>query len=219
MGRLSRLGSWGVMLMAGAVLLVASPSWAELECGAIIPPGTKVKLTKDLKCGELDPFTSALTLQGPGTVVNLGGYSVDCENAPNVEGIILLQSGVTLKKGTVTRCSFGVLIDGDGGHTVTKVKAKTNLKYGFITDFGSNANRFTYNTALNTGDSLTSSGNGFDIRSADNTLKYNTAKGNGDVGFWVRTLQLGIIGANRIEHNVAIEEWGRVWYFTSRGGL
>ena len=157
------------------LLLTASPSWAELECGDTIFPGQKVTLNKDLKCGDLPPGSTALTLIGPKAVLNLGGHTVDCQDPGNQIGIQLNENRATLLGGKVTNCRFAVDVAGTGHHLVTKVTA-TNSNGGFRVL--SNENDLSYNTSKNNERGYTIPTTG-----TRNTLKANLAENNNGLGF------------------------------------
>ncbi|UCE64420.1 MAG: right-handed parallel beta-helix repeat-containing protein [Nitrospirota bacterium] len=187
------------------LLLIATPSWAGVECGDEIGPYEVAVLTEDLTCDSHDP---ALTVVGPKAVLKMGGHTVTCQGI-NV-GILLDGSGAKLsggllKYGTVTNCDIGVDVGGTGGHLITKVKANevtvgfllrdgsdgntftkntvtNHVRGGFVTDLGtSNDNEFSYNRSMNG-----FPGAGYEVRGGDrNVFKYNLAKNNGNRGGFI----------------------------------
>ena len=203
--------------LSGLIWLLGTPatSWAEIKCGDTISPGTKVTLTKDLMCGDLDPDEFALTLQGPGTVLNLGEHRVDCENSGGLQGggVRIIGSGATLKKGLVTHCPIGVLISGTGSHSITKVKATKSSTTGFRVAFGSENNRLKYNTAMGTMGPV----GAFEVFSTGNLLARNLALKN-DV-FGITASGSGLRENRFIGNVVKKNRGGRNGYFArNRGG-
>ena len=187
---LHRVVPVGFMLsVAFLLLLTASPSWAELNCGATIFPGEEVTLNKDLNCDGESP---ALTVIGPKAVLNLGGHTVNCDDPLNATGIQLEDLGAILQFGTVTNCRFAVDVAGTGHHLVTKVTA-TNSNGGFRVF--SDENVLSYNRSKNNGRGYTVPTTG-----TRNTLKANLAENNNGLGF-----SIGInTDSNILTKNLAI---------------
>ena len=138
------LGFVSLMVLTGAVgLLAPAPSWATLECGAHIMPGTSASLTHDLNCSGYDP---ALTIEGPATLL-MQGHTLDCQDL-DAWGIRVIGESAIVLKGTVTGCDQGVRVEGQGGHLIKKVTATQN-EVGFQIQPGSDGNTLTYNKAKN----------------------------------------------------------------------
>ena len=155
------------------IVVLASPSWAELTCGAVIGPSEVVTLTEDLVC---PPGTGppALTVESS-SILNLGGHTVNCGNRFRV-GIQMNGGGSIAQDGTVTNCSGGVIVLGDGGHAVTKITATGNVS-GFRV--GSDGNEIRSNTAK---ENVT----GFFVPGGNrNTFKANLARDNSTFGFFM----------------------------------
>ena len=158
------------------IMVFASPSWAEVTCGATIGPSEVVTLTEDLICPGGNFETPALIVEAA-SILNLGGHMLDCENAFK-DGIRMNGGGSIVQNGTVSRCRIaGVRVGGDGGHLVTNVTA-TMTQFGFVISSQKNElknNRSTNNSAL---------GYILDSEANHNTLKENLARGNGRDGFF-----------------------------------
>ena len=153
------------------ILLFASPTWAELTCGATIGPSEVVTLTEDLVCSP-GGGPPALTVESS-SILNLGGHTVNCGNRFRV-GIQMNGGGSILQHGTLTACTAGVVVGDDGGHTVTNVTVR-NSRFGFTVE--SNANELSYNT------STTNSVTGYLVIGQGNTFKENLASNNENFGF------------------------------------
>ena len=155
------------------LLGTAAPTTATLACGDTIGPNEVAFLTHDLSCTGISP---ALTLMG-GSILNLGGYTVNCENTVNSVGVLMSESGSILQHGTVTQCKEGVVVTGGGGHIVGKVIAKNNQIRGFF--INSDDNELSYTTAIGNMD------RGYEVSGGNgNTLKENLAKENQFSGFF-----------------------------------
>ena len=180
MGRLRHFTLVGFLVSVGFMLLAATPSWAEVECGATIMPGEVAVLTKDLTCNNSTGST-ALTLIGPKAVLLMKGHTVRCANIRF--GIRLQGSGAVLvggvfKHGTVTGCvRNGVEVTENGGHHITKVTATKNVSNGFLIRSSNNKITYTRSMGNNLRGYLVSGG------VSSNTFKGNLAKDNFFGGF------------------------------------
>ena len=106
----------------------ALPAAAQVACGDTIT-GTAV-LTEDLTCPNDDP---ALTVDG-GTLV-LRGNTVSCDGN-DATGILLIGEGARLSDGTVTACTDGVVLDGEGDHKVCRIDSNENQLTGVVLGAG-----------------------------------------------------------------------------------
>ena len=168
------IGLMSVVIFTWAVgLMVPSPSWAEIQCGETIGPNEVAILAQDLTCPGNNP---ALILEA-GSSLNLGGHTVDCNNVNN-DGIVVQGSNAILQHGTIMNCSRGVVLNGNGGHTVTKVTAKNNQIQGFIIQSDGNVLSFNKSTG--------NIRNGYRIFGGSrNFLANNLAKNNTRFGFLI----------------------------------
>jgi parallel beta-helix repeat protein len=143
-----------------------------IACGASFGPGAGL-ITMD---GDVGPCAATgITIIGPGTTLDMDGYTVSCDVA-GIRSILLTGTGAVVRNGDVTGCAFaGVHLGGTGRHRVENVYAHGNAA-GFRTEAGSDGNRLIRNAA---------NGNtsGFLLISSRNVLRFNTAHGNGDDGF------------------------------------
>lgn len=156
-GAVSRLV--GVLMAIGLLLgsVGAGPPAAEgghIVCGATLGPGGSAVLDSDV--GPCPGPTPGLRVVGP-TQVDLNGFSVICQDRfQQGFGLEVGGSGAAIADGTVTNCSWGVLVGGSGRHRIQGVSADGN-----------------------------GGGGGFFIQSGQNQLHDNTASNNANVGFFL----------------------------------
>ena len=149
------------------LLVLATPSWAELKCGDTIGPGAVATLTKDLECLGPEP---GLTLEG-GSILNLGGHRIFCDGR-DINGVEIRGGGSILQNGLILECLSGVVVGGSGGHIVTKVTAAENNFFGFRVIEGSHGNVLTYNRATETEEA--GSGGGMVLELSLMTMNFGT---------------------------------------------
>ena len=186
MGIHGRAPALNIIISVVFGLLLASPSWAEVDCGAELGPGGQFVLTQDLVCDDsTDP---ALTIIGP-VKVDLGGYTMEADqNAPPNVGILVEGKGATLKNGKIS--GFGVtggdeadvLVSGEGWHLISGLvvrgrNADPGDEAGIEVLAGSNHNRLTHNLVTGTGDQ------GICVESDDNWIAFNKAIRNDEENF------------------------------------
>ena len=161
--------SFGVVLL---VLLMASPTWAEVICGATIGPSEVVTLTKDLSCFGFFP---ALRVEG-GSILNLGGHSISCDILTN-DGIYLMGGGSIIRNGIIESCRTAIRdIGREGGNLIEKVTARNNT--GPVISIFSDNNELRQNVVKDV-----VSFSGYSIRGDHNTLRENLAEGGGLTAF------------------------------------
>jgi parallel beta-helix repeat protein len=190
--RVVRLRALAALLGAlSALLLVAGVAPADashVRCGAILGPGTHV-LESDLEC----TFFPALTLNS--AALDLNGFTVRCASSIGTTmGIAVQGSESWLGNGVVENCTYGVVLAGSGGHTVTAVLAIGNGNGdGFNIGPKSKKNSLITNAAMN-------NYNGFAVLGKDNCLTANAASLNFN-GFVVRPSG----SKNRLNNNGALK--------------
>ena len=162
-------------LLAGALALLAlaAPAAAQLECGGTVGPGGTFVLDRDLDCRQ-DPgcqfpnrCTPALTVLGD-AVLDLNGHTITCSSGDD-DGVRLAGERAVLRNGQTNICGTGVRVAGGGRHVVRNVVANRSKNDGFsIADNDGNV------LERNVAD--TSGGNGFRLsRTRNNVLVANTA--------------------------------------------
>jgi parallel beta-helix repeat protein len=180
-----------------ALLLVAGVAPAQAShifCGAILGPGLHV-LESDL--GPCPVGFPALTLNSATLILN--EFTVRCaQSAGSTVGIAVQGKESWLGVGVVANCTFGVVLAGAGGHTVSAVIASGNTNGdGFNVATNSKGNTLIANVA-------TQNINGFTVWGDDNCLTGNAATDNSNNGFFV-----GKSGSkNRLNNNGAVANGG-----------
>jgi nitrous oxidase accessory protein NosD len=198
MGRFSLLTA----CVGGLLLLLAQglPVHAEVICGMTI--SEEVLLKRDLACDT----PTAITVEGPGGQLNLGGHTVSCISADHTNGILLVGEKAKVTNGTVTNCQLGVVAADKGHHRIIEITSLDHSGAGFTTGglgifVGSKGNFFITNHAKNSTDGFFINGNenflfdnssveslrGFVVTQKRNKFTLNVATNN-DVGF---SIQLG----------------------------
>jgi nitrous oxidase accessory protein NosD len=159
----------------------AGPARA-VSCGDVLGPGGVVVLSEDLAC-DMSP---ALTVEGPVTF-DLRGFTVACDPAGGT-GIDVIGSQARIRNGTIESCAIGMVVEGDGGHrltrlTVTSPDVPGNAGIGFQVKSG--GNRFARNLVKQ------SAGEGFrlgddGVTADQNRLVSNKVVDSENHGFRVR---------------------------------
>jgi parallel beta-helix repeat protein len=168
---------FGIILFACLALIAEGslrPAQA-IECGDVIGPDQRVKLQEDLDCSGIDPdlgMEAALTVVGPAKL-QLNGHTIIGNG--DMDGIVVEGEKARIRRGTVTGCFNGVVVEGEGRHKILKVKAKENKMDGFLVI--SNNNKLTLNKAVD------NQSDGFEVFGDENWLVNNKAKQSGDEGF------------------------------------
>src|SRR5262249_4172370 len=147
-----------------------------IHCGSVLGPGGSFELEHDV--GPCDGPGPAITVISAS--LDLNGHTVSCTDNgllppswPN--GIELWGKGSRLKDGGGFNCNIGVLVAGQGKHTVEKVASSGNHADGFHLD----APR---NTIKDSG-AFFNAEDGFHVDSARNRFNQTAAIGNGDDGY------------------------------------
>jgi parallel beta-helix repeat protein len=180
-----------------ALLLVAgvAPAHAShIFCGATLGPGTHF-LESDL--GPCPVGFPALILKS--ATLNLNEFAIRCDASTGSSvGILVQGSESWLGNGIVDGCTYGVVLAGSGGHTVTTVVAIGNTNGdGFTVSPKSKENTLVANVAMQ-------NYNGFAIWGSNNCLTGNAATANLNNGFVVR----GSGSKNRLNNNGAVNNDG-----------
>jgi len=167
----ARLGLVTGILLFGMGMFF--PQAEAIECGAILAKGHH-KLTKNVTCTV--PDDPAITLQG-GAILDLNGYTVDCNNPPESEreGIVLEGRNAKVRNGIIINCYNGVVITGDGHHKVLQLIVENNTREGIRV-------RSAYNQVIDT-ESRNNKRRGFNIDGDENKLVNCLAEDNGRQGF------------------------------------
>jgi Protein of unknown function (DUF1566)/Right handed beta helix region len=158
-------------------LAVPRAGWAALACGSTIGPNAGlVKMTANV--GPCAEPVAALTVTGPGTILDMNGFQVFCNGqVGSFDGILVNGTGATVENGTVANCPYGsgVAVGGSGttGHVIIGVVSVRNAS-GF--GLSTNSNVLLRSTASNNNFGIYDVGN-------HNVFKYNTASGNNFDGF------------------------------------
>ncbi len=177
------------MGLRGRALGVLSAS-ALAVGGMVAMAGPASAATQTIACGQsisgivtaannIGPCTGgdAIRITTSGTVLDLGGHSIKCNNANNhtrVEqvGIHLIgASNVTVRNGEVSNCDAGVSIDGGGRNTISNIRAHDNIAHVLVAGPVDVTNPLT--TPCNIGDGITTD------NSSGNTIKGNVVTHNG----------------------------------------
>ena len=209
-----RLLAW---VVASAVLLPA-PVLAALPCGHTVTADTVLD-------ADVGPCTgTAIVLVGPAKLDLAGHAIVGDAQAPDhcvrIEG-----TGARLENGVVRSCQSGVLVEGDGQHTIAGVLSTGHAVSGFRVN--SDRNLLSGTTAIdNAGqgfrirgsrnrlEGCAASGNatGFSSTGERNRLIGNTASGNA-TGFFIDELS----SEHRLDQNLALHNDGRGFRVESGG--
>jgi parallel beta-helix repeat protein len=149
-------------------------------CDTTISGGLNV-LDRSLRC-DVSP---ALTVTGG--ILDLRNHTLIC--APDEKGnigtgILVMESGATVRNGKIKNCTLGVLVEGDGNHrlehlTVTSPRLDDG-EYGI--QVTSNYNVLDHNIVIHVPDV----GIRLDSGASYNVVKYNKAIKNGSHGFEVQ---------------------------------
>ncbi len=152
-----------------------------IACGDALPRGY-FRLTNDVVCAAGDTSDSPAITLTAGTVLDLNGYTIGC-NERTGDGILIEGTGNILFHGTVNGCMQGVHVRSDHNYVVG-VTAQDNGERGFFVDDSDN-NHFFKCVAEANGQQ------GFDVRvpeengtgAANNLFVNCVAVGNGRQGF------------------------------------
>ncbi len=160
---MSKLSVFTVAVLTLAASLFSMPAFSALDCGDTI--NTDTTLDADLLDCDTDP---GLTVQGP-AVLDLDGHTVTCSSG---DGIHLVGRGAKLRNGVVEGCNDGIVLMGEGLHSVEGMLSKDNAVDGFSVERGSDKNRLDRNAAAGNGD------DGFQFFGVQNMLTNNIASNN-----------------------------------------
>jgi hypothetical protein len=164
------------------LVLAAGPALA-VECGEIVTG--YARLDRDLVC-TTDP---ALTIVGGR--LDLEGFAVVCDHAPDLAGVgVLLEGrGARLRDGAVAGCAVAVHVGGEGGHTVRRLTASASNQGVLIESDG---NRLLDSHVLRGLDDAA-----VQVDGSNNLLKSNDVAGSTDQGFEINGNDNRTVG-NRI---------------------
>ncbi len=132
--RVIGLASIGGLAVLGTVgVSPASAATKTIKCGSVIS-GNVTAANSIGPCAGGD----AITISAPGTVLNLAGHSIRCNNFNNHTvqeqvGIHLIDAtNVTVKNGSVYNCDAGVAIEGGSNNTVSGITAHDNVAHVLV---------------------------------------------------------------------------------------
>jgi parallel beta-helix repeat protein len=112
----------GVVMLLGALGValgsVAPVHAQDIPCGAVLGPGGRFVLERDLVCGFMGS-TPAVTLRD-GAILDLNGHYVAIA-APSLRCVVLTGAGTQLLNGAVFGQLENIVLEGKGGHTVRHV--------------------------------------------------------------------------------------------------
>jgi parallel beta-helix repeat protein len=191
------------VFLAGLAGTAVSAS-AQPNCGDTIGPNQSVTLAGDLGPCNASTEAFALKVVGPATL-NLGGFTVECDEADRPDGIVIEGEKAKVLNGEVLDCENGIVIGGTGEskHKVKKVMTQNNALIGFLVQ--SDKNKLIRNQAEDNVVGFVVNGDenklvrnvadmndfcGFEIAGEDNQLKRNEATQNTSLGGF------GIFGEN-----------------------
>ncbi len=187
------------LLTAGLNGTAGAAAQAAIGCGTVVTESTR--LTSDVgPCPGMGIIIAASNI-----TVDLNGHTVT--GNPRARGSGLDQGGVVLRQvrkvnltnGTVRGFDAGVVIDGGGDNTVTRIKAIDNVNYRVVT--GRNATRPDVNpdaaAPCDLGDGIAV------VDSVGNALSNNTVAGNGPFSgiALVGRSSLNVVSNNRVRDN------------------
>ena len=161
-----------------------------LDCGETVGPQQKVVLNADVGPCSAATANPALTVEGPATL-DLNGHTLACDFLNPPDGIVVIGKGAKILNGTIEDCNEGMLIGGEGRHSITGVTSRGNDEDGF--EVNSDSNKLTANASVANLDE------GFQVNGNKNKLDQNTAADNDNDGFDVVGEQ------NRLSLNIAAE--------------
>ncbi|MCA1684040.1 MAG: right-handed parallel beta-helix repeat-containing protein, partial [Actinobacteria bacterium] len=162
-------------LALGGMAYMAQPAAAAvrtISCGQTIS-GNVTAANNVGPCSNGD----AIKINASGTVLNLGGHSIRCNNANNHTRVAQVgihlkgASGVTVRNGEVSNCDAGVAIDGGGNNTVQGINAHDNVAHVLVAGPVNPDNPLT--TPCDFGDGIVTTD------SSGNTISGNTVTRNG----------------------------------------
>ncbi|WP_444941642.1 right-handed parallel beta-helix repeat-containing protein [Microbulbifer sp. ZKSA004] len=162
------------------ILISASmytPPVGAVECGEVIV--TSVTLDQDLLCDVSDGNPPALTVVGPSGNLILNGYTVSCiSSAGGNPGILVEGIASRISGGEVNNCPEGILVQGNGSHTISEMEVRDFRLDGIEID--SNYNIISENMVI--GLPGTTVGDGIDSNGDGTTIIQNYVEGVGDGG-------------------------------------
>lgn len=170
---------------------------ASIDCGSVLDQPGFYRLNQDLVCSDV-----AIEIVSDDVHLDLGGYSVTCDQTGDAQGIrVGAVAGVTVRNGTVTACNVGVFLFGTEDSSVRRMLLTGNNfdippdgdASGLLLN-GANGNEIIGNTM---------SGNGHGVSlfdSSGNRLIKNNSSDNGYDG--LRLLPLSEEGGSNDNHIV-----------------
>lgn len=201
-----KIGTKTALVALAAVLAGSPPAHALVSCGAVIT--TNEVMTGNLFCIFNDPV---LTIDGGS--LDMNGHQIGCLSGQ--DGVTFINSGGSLRNGSIEGCDRGAVLAGLGKHSVTNVLAKGGNDTGFLI-LGS-GNKLVKNVASGfTNDgfraatalpplsdifvdnvSANNGGNGFLVTGDSSKMAGNLAVGNGEHGIYL------IGDGNKLSRNIS----------------
>ena len=154
-----------------------------LECGDTVGPGKRVILGNDLDCSDYRGGEAILTVVGPVTF-DMNNHTITGNSRLDgrftyyeSDGIVVKGENARIRRGTVTACYNGVVLEGEGNHRLIKVHAVNNDEDGFVVE--SEKNRMVFTRSIENGD------NGYEINGDHTMVVKSRAQDNEDEGFYI----------------------------------
>jgi parallel beta-helix repeat protein len=163
-----------------------------VQCGDVLGPGGTYMLKDDLDC-NVSPALTVLSW----THLNLKGHTLTCNPSLPQIGIQLEGKKASVANGTILNCDGGVVLDGEGGHLVSRIEYVHSFPGTHVAiAVGTDNNQLVRNSA-------TACDGCFEIDGDGNLLIHNYAFDGPGVGFWI-----GPSGENNwLIHNVAESQY------------
>jgi parallel beta-helix repeat protein len=172
------------------LLLAAAPAAAQLSCGDTIGKGQRVTLTANV--GPCDNDDAAALIVDGGQL-DLGGFTVSCADTDGdldlPQGVVLFGKKSKVRNGTVTGCSNGVGLGGQGKHLVQAITVSGSADDGI--DVASAKNKVLGNSVSGSGS------DGIYVRTDKNRVADNTVSGSVEDGIDI----IGDADKNRLSDN------------------
>jgi len=182
-----------VTRLAGLLLSIPLVAAAQVTCGTTVGPKQKVTLSGNV--GPCDGVDAAIVVDSGS--LDLAGFGVSCSDLDGdgdvPQGIVLTGKKSKVMGGSVTGCSNGVGLAGQGKHTVLGMTVQSSGDDGIDVLAQAEKNRIMGNTSSGNSD------DGFYLRSSKNKVADNVSTGNGADGFDLPTSA----GKNKLTRNRA----------------
>jgi parallel beta-helix repeat protein len=191
------VGGTAAWLTLHALLAIGAPgsAAAQVACGAVVEPGTKVVLTADV--GPCDDVAAAIIVESAS--LDLGGHTVSCADTNGdgelPDGVVLRGLKARVFNGTVVGCFDNVVAAGAGRHRVESVTAREAAEDGIYVPSTSSGNQIVGNSAVSNYD------DGMLVRGSRNRLVGNVSQGNGEDGIDLSYADNNVITKNTTTGN------------------